>query len=295
VHVKKTINIVEVNPYQPRPFVFSDVAYYLIKSIEASGQDVRLIHRPIDDDSQINIMIGSPNQLMDSANQLSGQHHIVFNFEQLRSDSIYVNEAYIAWLKNKVVFDYHTQNIEYLKEINGAAQVAFEIPLATSAELNYFPEMPNTGEVDVLFFGSPSERRTQIFDQLKNAGLKVELVSGAYGRELTPAIKRAKLILHVHFYQTALFPFMRFMQAIPCGIPILCENSTMSAATDWQNSGITFAPYEKLVETVHEMLARDPKELKRAANKIVKFSTTIKPEETITKIIADLGWYREES
>ena len=288
---KRTINIVEINPFQPRPFVFSDVAYYLFKSLAGLGQDVRLIHQPIDDTSQINIIIGGPKQLMETVDGLSSPYNVVFNFEQLRSDSQIVNQDYIAWLKDRIVFDYHTKNIAYLKEINGDVQAAYEIPLATSPLLNYFPETPNTGEVDVLFFGSPSERRTHVFDQLKNAGLKVELVSGAYGRELAPAIKRAKLILHVHFCQTALFPFMRFMQVIPCGIPILCENSTMSASTDWHGSGITFAPYEKLVEAVHEMLAKDPKVLNVAANKMIKFSRAIKPEDKIVKTLNDLDWY----
>jgi len=89
-----------------------------------------------------------------------------------------------------------------------------------------------------------------------------------------------------------LFPFMRFMQAIPCGIPILCENSTMSERSDWQASGITFAPYDKLVEVVHEMLVRDPKELKVAADKLVEFTKSMKPEDTIKEILVGLDWYR---
>ena len=295
IRPNRTINIVETNPFAPRPFVYSDVAYYLLNALQANGMPARLSHNPVDDDGQINIIIGVGDAVMKTVNQLTSKHNIIFNVERLEQNSNIVNEAYLNWLKNQIVFDANSANVAYLKGVNGSSQVAFEIPLATSEAMSYFPEMPNTGGVDVLFFGSMSGRRAVVIENLRNSGLNVEVVSGAYGRELTPAIKRAKLILHVHHSENTTFPFMRFMQAIPCGIPILCENSTMSASSDWRSSGITFAPYDKLVEAVHEKLAKDPKELSLAANKIVKFSTTIKPEDTIKKVITDLGWYSEES
>ena len=291
----RTINIVETNPFAPRPFVYSDVAYYLLKALQEAGVRARLSHKPVDDDGQINIIIGVGDAVMKTVNQLTSTHIIIFNVERLERNSNIVNEVYLKWLKNQIVFDANSANVEYLKGLNGSSQVAFEIPLTTSEAMNYFPDIPNTDEVDVLFFGSTSGRRTTVIENLRSSGLNVEVVSGAYGRELTPAIKRAKLILHVHHSENTAFPFMRFMQAIHCGIPILCENSTMSASTDWQPSGITFASYEKLVETVHEMLAKDPKELKTASDKLAEFTKTIKPEDTIKKVITDLGWYREES
>ena len=292
---KRSINIVEYNPFTPRPFVFSDVSYYLYKSLQSSGANVRHIHKPIDDDSQINIVIGAGQSMMDTINQLTSKHNIAFNFEQLASSSVIVNEGYLKWLKDRVVFDYHSKNVEFLNEFNGGAQNTFEIPLSTSAELNYFPDTPNTGEVDVLFFGLMSERRAHIIEQFRGAGLSVELVEGAYGRELTPAIKRAKLVLHVHYYETALFPFMRFMQAIPCGIPILCENSIMSANSNWEASGIFFTSYENLVESAIAIIAKDQSERNVSAGRLLEFSNAIAAGNTIKKILADLGWYSEES
>ncbi len=289
----KTINIVELNPFHPRPFVFSDVTHYLYESLKVRGMPVRQTTQPVDDPRQINIIIAAPQRAMEIVDQLTSKNNIIFNFEQLGSNSILLNEQYFAWLKDKIVFDYHSKNIEFLRGINGSAQVAYEIPLSTSSALNYLPDAPSTYQTDILFFGGMSDRRKKLIENLRQSGLNVEVVAGAYGRELTPAIKRAKLVLHIHFYETALFPFMRFMQAIPSHIPILCENSIMSANSDWQDSGITFAAYDDLVAAAHAMLAEDESKHRDNSNKLVTFAETLRPADTIKKILLSLNKYAD--
>jgi hypothetical protein len=288
-----SINIVEQNPFMPRPFVFSDVAHYLYKALQAAGLRVRHSVQPIDDVRQINIILAAPQRAMEMVNALMSKNNIIFNFEQLGSDSVLINAQYLSWLKDKLVFDYHSKNIERLKEINGEQQQAFEIPLTTASALNYYPESPHSDEIDVLFFGGMSARRIALVERLKASGLRVEVVVGAYGRELTPAIKRAKIILHVHFYETALFPFMRFMQAIPCHIPILCERSVMSANSDWQASGITFADYDDLVEAAHALIALDDSERQSNAHKLLAFSQNVSPGDQIKEILLRLNKYAD--
>ena len=56
----KTINIVELNPFHPRPFVFSDVTHYLYESLKVRGMPVRQTTQPVDDPRQINIIIAAP-------------------------------------------------------------------------------------------------------------------------------------------------------------------------------------------------------------------------------------------
>ena len=285
---KRTINIVESNPFHPTSWVFSDAAYYLYSALQESGLPVRWITKPIDDDRNINIFLGSsPTKLVD---ELISKHNIHFNFEQLRGKADLVNSGYINWLKNKIVFDCHGSNIEYLKEINGDEQVAFEIPISTSERLDYLPEVPNTGESDVLFFGAMDDRRKDLIEALKKSGLVVQEVSGSFGRELAPAIKKTKLIIHAHYGAIAVFPYLRVMQAIACKVPVLCEDSVLSAKADWEKSGMTFASYDKLVETAHRLLAMSEKARLAKANKLMGYAKTIKPAKAIKAALQELGY-----
>ena len=94
----------------------------------------------------------------------------------------------------------------------------------------------------MLFFGSLNPRRERLIEDLRAAGLSVELVVGSFAEELTPAIKRARLVLHAHFYASGLFPVTRVLQPVVQGVPIVCEKSVFAELSDWSQSGILFAP-----------------------------------------------------
>ena len=150
------------------------------------------------------------------------------------------------------MLDYHRTNIEILKRENGWRQAAFELPVVPSAALQTARSEPK--DVDVLFYGTMSERRGHVLRQLEAMGLKVEAVAGAYGPELAPAIRRARVVLHVHFYESALFPVARILQPVVMGVPVVCEDSVFSELNDWSLSGIVFADYEHLAQACHDLI-----------------------------------------
>jgi hypothetical protein len=113
---------------------------------------------------------------------------------------------------------------------------------------------PDDGHpIDVLFYGSVNERRQMVLDALERRGLKVEVVSGAYGAELTPAIQRAKVVLHVHYYESSLFPALRILQPVAQGVPVVCEHSVFSKWNDWADSGMVFAAYDSIADACADL------------------------------------------
>jgi hypothetical protein len=256
------INVVEKNPYWPQPFVFTEVAICLRDAIRAAGHSSEHLVNRIDP-AAYSIILGGTQAFQRELAHMDPARCAIFNFEQVGSSSAMAAPEYRRWLADWLVLDYHSSNIEFLRRENGARQLAFEVPLVPSGNLVVPGEAVKT--VDVLFYGTMSERRERVVRELEAMGLKVEVVAGAYANELAPAVRRAKLVLHVHFYETALFPVARVLQPVMLGVPIVCETSVFSELNDWSNSGIVFAGYGELAQTCRELLDAPQRMARRAA------------------------------
>jgi len=258
----RAIHVVELNPYAPRPFVFTETAICLVDAIRAAGYVAQHVHNRIDP-AAWSIVLGATPALPPGV-ELDPRTCAVFNFEQLGGQSAVGTPEYRRWLADWLVLDYHSRNVEFLRAENGPQQQAIELPIVPSPRLaEPAGEEPKT--VDVLFFGTPNPRRDAVLRALQDAGLAVEIVAGAYADELAPAVRRARMVLHVHFYESALFPVVRMVQPVARGIPVVCEDSVFSAGADWSASGIRFAPYSQLVAACQALLQAPQEQRERAA------------------------------
>lgn len=268
-----TVNVVEINPHAPRPFAFTETALCLQQSIQRAGFLSNLYLNQTDPRS-LSLVIGAVPPLLGPLEQLDPRKTIIFNLEQLASNSALAGTDYRRWLRQWLVVDYHSANVDHLKRENGEEQEVLELPLVPGDAVVFRPELAHEKTVDVLFFGTLTERRTQILRQLEQAGMTVEIVAGAFAHELTPAIRRARIVLHVHFYSTGLFPVTRFLQPVADGVPIVCETSAISSRSDWRQSGILFAPYDALVETCRALLL-SPEECAQRAIQTRRFAARL--------------------
>jgi hypothetical protein len=258
---RPAINVVEKNPYTPQPFVLTEVATCLRDAIRAAGYPSEHLVNRIDP-AAFSIVLGGAPGLEQELPDLDRRRCAIFNFEQLGSTSNLAGPDYRHWLRDWLVLDYHASNIEFLQRENGPAQQAFELPLVPSASLASAGDEPRN--VDVLFYGTMSERRGAVLRELEAMGLKVEVVAGAYGNELAPAVRRARLVLHIHYYASSLFPIARVLQPVVHGVPIVCESSVFSDLNDWSASGILFADYEHLAHACADLLDRPEEQARRA-------------------------------
>ena len=257
------INVVELNPHAPRPFAFTDSALCLRDSIRAAGFGSNLYVNQANPRA-LSIVLGAVPPLLGPLAQLDPRKTVIFNFEQLASNSELAGAPYRQWLRDWLVVDYHSRNVEHLKRENGAAQQVLELPIVPGPSVLFRPELPQDPVVDVLFYGTMNDRRAQVVARLRAAGMTVDVVAGAYGAELTPAIRRARIALHVHFYETGLFPVARVLQPVANGVPVVSEASVFSARSDWSRSGIRFAPYDGIVDACRELLLSVQERTERA-------------------------------
>jgi hypothetical protein len=252
-----SVDVVEINRFAPRPFVFTELALSLRDMLRAADCHAEHVLNKADP-QHLSIVFVPTDGWQDVVGALDPARTVLFNMEQLGSNAPWTRGGYAESLAHWTVADYSSANIEYLKSFNGEAQRAHEIPIVPGPSV-VFPlppeKLPAAPSVDVLFFGTRNARREHILNGLRERGVSVEAVAGAYGWELTPAIRRARIVLHVHFYETRLFPVSRILQPVASEVPVVCETSVCPALSDWSRSGIVFADYDGLVEACVDLLA----------------------------------------
>jgi len=271
--LRLTIDVVELNPYAPRPFVFTEAAICLRDSIRALGFSSDH-HVNQGNPDALALLLGAVPPHLALLDQLDPRKTAIVNLEQLASGSALITPDYVQWLRKWLVVDYHSANVAWLRRANGEAQQVLQLPLVPGPSLVHPAPDAGVKTVDVLFFGSPSPRRDRIIESLRAAGIAVETVAGAYAHELAPALRRARLVVHVHFYETGLFPVTRILQPVANGIPIVCETSVFSEGADWSASGILFADYDGIAAACITLLQSD-RDMRERAQRARRFAAQI--------------------
>lgn len=281
-----SLDVVEINRFAPRPFVFTELALSLRDMLRAADcQAEHVLNKA--DPGRLCIVFVPTDGWQEVVRALDPARTVLFNMEQLGSNAPWTRGGYVESLARWIVADYSSANIEYLKARNGQGQRVHEIPLVPGPSVVFKPELQAAPSVDVLFFGTRNPRRDHILDGLRARGLSVEAVSGAYGWELTPAIRRARIVLHVHFYETRLFPVSRILQPVASEVPVVCETSVCPALSDWSRSGIVFADYDGLVEACVDLLA-SPQRQRESAQRSLRHARRIDSTGPLRALLEEL-------
>lgn len=208
---------------------------------------------------------------------------IIYNTEQIGDGWLVRNpnyKGYFSILKQaKEVWDYSRNNIEALKKHGVVARLV---------EVGYMPGMTKrfpqlTTPVDVLFFGSTAcERRMEVLSDLSKK-CNLETVYDVYGPELDILIARSKIILNVHFYDTAIHEIFRTSYLMANRKFILSETGNDSQLDNNQH-GIWFTPYEKIVDDCMLALEKPDVRESMAAQAFNSFSS-----RTQTDLLKEAG------
>lgn len=285
----QAIDVIELNPYAPRPFVFTEICLCLRDSLRRAGLSSEHLFNSAGPDPARWALVPVPLAgWQEAVARLDPARTLLFNLEQLGSSAPQAGADYVQALAGWAVADYNRHNLELLRQANGPAQVAFELPLVPSPTLAFAAEEPVAEpSVDVLFYGSLNPRREQALAALRAAGLVVEVVQGAYAWELAPALRRAKVVLHVHYNAEARrFPVGRVLQPLAAGVAVVCEEAEFSDRLPWAESGVVFAPLDHLATECLALLA-NPGERQRRAQQGRQFCGSLNVVGALEEGLAD--------
>jgi hypothetical protein len=100
-----------------------------------------------------------------------------------------------------------------------------------------------------------NERRHRILNALGERGLNVIHLFDVYGQERDTAIARAKVVLNMHYYETAIFEVVRVSYLLANGVCVVTEGMTDDIDLAPFAGGLAIADETELVERCAELVA----------------------------------------
>lgn len=206
---------------------------------------------------RINILLGDLVGLWNKPNAINGLRthpYIVYQLEQMDSQvglAAYNPHYHQILAGAALIWDYSPANLAFLERSNLKGRARF-LPPAHHRSLEQF-SLAETQDIDVLFYGSPSDRRSRVIEQLRAAGVNVVALFGVYGERLNDHLRRAKIVLNVHGTEN-----LSVLETVRLSLLLANRCFVVSEVGDYNpyGDGLVFAAYDQLAETCLGWLQR---------------------------------------
>ena len=171
---------------------------------------------------------------------------IVVNTEQIYDEDRFGwNRNIFAWGRTFETWDYSPRNV--------AAFDRLGLPGVKLLHIGHQPQLtriPKAAEqdIDVLFYGSVTDRRSLVFDQIKARGLNLVTLFAVYGAERDEYISRAKVVLTLHNHASEIFEIVRVHYLLSNAVAVVGEVNASTAISDFYSEAIAGVPYESVAD-----------------------------------------------
>ena len=153
--------------------------------------------------------------------------YIAFQMEQTVSTR-WLTDEYLQILRNAyAIFDYSLVNIKYFGNDPAIASKLYYMPIDTCKSMMQQSPDENEKEYDVLFYGAPFIERRQEFLKPISEKFDFRMIYDKFGTELYEEMKKAKIVVNVHYYQNALLETTRIYETLSeSNCLVISERST---------------------------------------------------------------------
>ena len=150
--------------------------------------------------------------------------YVAFQMEQSVSSRWFTKE-YLRKLENSfAILDYSLTNIEFLQKQGLHAKQIYHVPIAHVQGYGG-PVKPAEQEYDVLFYGDiENERRKRFIAELRKV-CTVKVHNSLFDKDLHAELKRARLVVNIHYYEGALLETTRLWECVSLGQLVVSETS----------------------------------------------------------------------
>jgi hypothetical protein len=269
---KNFINLVNLSKFGgPGPAVFLDTIDSVSDMLQEIGYQTKISSNIILNDA-INILWGVGSVFSPTYEEIAAiatpKNSIIFNMEQLGSNSPFVTQEYLKFISRYIIFDYNYNNLNFLDK---SQTIHFEFPLLPSKKFvsDYKNNFLVEKEFDLAFYGHINPRRLYFIEELKRQGLSINLISGLYSSDLSSELLKSTAVLNIHNYDSGIFEIARCLRPLAMGIPIFSEKSAMPLKIKWENSGVFFFNKNSLDSC--KLLLNNPKELLTGVQRSLNF------------------------
>lgn len=244
--------VVYAGQHAPHYRVFEDTARSFVAAFLLSGKTA-VLSKGFQPLKAKHCLVFGANVAQTSSFPAADTSIVVFNLEQLFDGSPWATPTYLALLGSvKEVWDYNGSNVEWLRT---KGITALHVPLGYTPALEtvqralHEDTSEDNSPLDILFYGCINERRKSIIEQLMRKGLKVHTGNyNCFGKVRDRLLRRAALVLNVHYYHTKQLEVVRLTHLVANGALVLSEEGNDAQEQATWSEGVLFAPYEGLVD-----------------------------------------------
>ena len=244
--------VVGRGPGEPAPYQADEVIASLCHALGLLGCTVDVGSEPLIDGTNIYFfahLLSPP----DVAAMPPGS--IIYNLEQIFEQSPWLTPSYRSLLARFTVWDYSRRNLADIGVFADPRRLHL-VPIGYMPQLSAIPPAP-VEDIDVLFYGAVNPRRRAILGELERSGLRVRIGRDLRGAERDQQIARARIVLNQHVYPTAVFEIVRVSYLLANAKAVVAECGPQTEIDDDIRAAVAAVPYDRLCETVHELLIDD--------------------------------------
>lgn len=233
---------------------FDDVAAALGEAFAARGGSAPVVTHPSQWGGRLPLVL-APQLLTPNLGLVLPPGTVLFNMEQVDRSSAWMGPTYAALLARHAVLDYSYRNAAALR-LAGIHHAAV-LPIGYAPSLERIAPAAEQ-DIDVLFYGSTNARRIAILNALIMRGIRVVHAFNCYGAERDALIGRAKIVLNVHFYESAIFESVRVSLLLANHVCVVTEGDPDDEDLVDLKDGMAVCGYGDLVNTCLVLLANEP-------------------------------------
>lgn len=180
---------------------------------------------------------------------------IVVNSEQIYDqDPFEWNRNIFDWAGNFETWDYSPRNV--------AAFAQRGLPDVKLLKIGHQPQLTRIEksaepDIDVLFYGSMTDRRQVVFDQLRKRGLNLVTLFAVYGAERDEFIARSKVVLNLHNHAAEIFEVVRVHYLLSNAVAVVSEMNASTSVDDYYADAVAGVPYESLADECARLVGDD--------------------------------------
>lgn len=241
-------SLVRISPPGANPtHALDDVMLPMYYALRALGFTVEIRLNDCNPSSR-NILFGTcltPRK----ADREAPRGSIIMNLEQ--AHSAWFTGEYLDHLKKFTVWDYSLRNIAFLKTREVSAEY---LPFG------YVPEMSRLDgdgrkDIDVLFYGFLNKRRLDVINSFRD--IRLMAVQKAFGQERDDLLKRAKIVLNIHFYSPASLEVARLGYVWANKLAVAAERGPDTEIPQGLEGACAYFDYDHLADGVLSLLEND--------------------------------------
>lgn len=142
-------------------------------------------------------------------------NYIAFQMEQSESSNWFTEEYFKKLNLSVAVFDYSLANVRCLKKQLINPDKVFYLPLSVNKSYidNFSSDILNRS-YDVIFYGDDKSPRRQRILNVLQSKYNVKIINGVFGTELYKQLADAKIVINIHYYESALLETTRLYECL---------------------------------------------------------------------------------